>query len=137
MSLAWRKIPAQDQAEIERGTLATMPEKMQLPDFPIWLWIIIGAVIVALTAPLAVKIFQSGEFQHACTSGYRRRAVPLELQNWQMYAGYLAYINAFGWALITGAGVTLLFSRIREFSLAIGIVGFIAILITYSLVCQS
>jgi len=110
---------------------------VRVPDFPVWLWLIFAALIIALTAPLAVKIYQSGEFQHACPSkSYTtHKRVPLELRNWKMYSGYLAYVNAFGWTLIAIAGVCLPFHKIRQYSVSIGVLGFFAVIIPYWLVC--
>jgi hypothetical protein len=108
--------------------------KTIFPDFPIWLWIVFGMTIIALTAPLALKIFQSGEFQHVCKT---RKGIPLHLRDWQMYSGYLAYINAFGWSLVASAGACLPFRKIQHYSLFLGLVGFITVLVSYHLVCHN
>jgi hypothetical protein len=111
-------------------------KSLRMPDFPLWLWIIFGVAIVLITAPLSVQTFQNGEFQYACTSG-NRSTIPLHLRNWKIYSGNLAYISAFGWALVALSGVSLPFQRVRLFGFYIGMVGFFIAVYAYSSVCPS
>ncbi len=82
---------------------------LHLPD---WLWGVAGIAVVALSLPLAVNIFASGELMHACP-GHTPRHLPLDQRNWQMFGGTAAYLAACGWASIACAGVLLAVRPIR------------------------
>lgn len=79
---------------------------------PDWLWAVVGLAVIALSLPLAVRIFSSGELMHVCP-GRTPRSLPLDQRDWQAFSGMAAYLAACGWSAIACAGALLIIRPIR------------------------